>query len=437
MNTSQRIAALCGPHPDRHVGGPGNHAANELFADEVAANGFGVEYLAFDALEWVPGSAGASLEFADGERIPLRTGPFSAGLDAEGPLVAATSLADLDALHSPGAILLLHGEIAAEQLTPRDYPFYRMEQHARILEAVDRAQPAAVVALTDRTPMAAALCPFPLFEDGALGHPSAYLHARETERLLAHAGEAVRLHIDSVTRLVPAEQLVARIPGRTRESSHGRANESAPNGLRRIAVSAHIDSRYRTPGALDNASGVAVLMALADLLGKQAPALEVELLPFNGEDDYAAPGEIAYLEQPNALGGLALAINIDAVARRGDTTAISFYSCPPGVRDTALALTAEMPRIAEGPGWPMSDHMVFAMRGVPAIAITSSGLTEIADTVAHTEHDTPELVDPELVEDAAAFIAQLIERLGESAEFGSVGRHSPATDTPQPEEDPR
>jgi aminopeptidase YwaD len=450
MNTSQRIAALCGPHPDRHVGGPGNRAANELFADEVAANGFGVEYVAFDALEWVPGPTEASLEFADGERIPLQTGPFSAGHDGEGPLIAISTAEQLATLNSPGAILLLHGEIAAEQYTPRNYPFYQLEQHTRTLEAIDRAQPSAVIAATDRTPMAAALCPFPLFEDGDFGHPSAYLHARETERLLAHAGETVRLLIDSASRRVPAEQLIARIPARVSDPAlggdpaPGDDRKPSPGSLRRIAVSAHIDSRYGTPGALDNASGVAVLMALADLLGERAPALDVELVPFNGEDDYAAPGEMAYLAQPDALGSLALAINIDAVGRRDDTTAISFYSCPANVRDAALASAAELPRIAEGPGWPMSDHMVFAMRGVPAIAVTSSGLLEIAATVAHTEQDTPELVDPDLIEEAAAFIARLIERLGGDPEFGGVaavaardaaergGDRTPSVGAPQP-----
>ncbi len=199
-----------------------------------------------------------------------------------------------------------------------------------------------------------------------------------------------------------AEQVVARKSG------------VAP-GNRRVLVSAHIDSRYGTPGALDNAAGVCVLMALADLLGDAAPALDVELVPFNGEDDFAAPGEMAYLDWPDAdLDNVALVVNIDAVGRRDDDTAISFYGCPDEIREVALAAAATVPRIVEGPEWPMSDHMIFAMRGIPAIAVTSTGLTEIAATVAHTADDVPELVDPTLVDDAARFIAALIAALGEA-----------------------
>ena len=293
------------------------------------------------------------------------------------------------------------GRSPHEQLTPRNYPFYNMGPHKRILAALDHAWPAAVVAATDRTPMAAALCPFPLFEDGDLGHPSAFLHSTEGKRLLEHDGEHVRLHIDSLARRVPAEQVVAR--------KHGR-----DSGGPRVVVSAHIDSRYGTPGALDNAAGVCVLLALADLLGEAQPDIAVELVPFNGEDDYAAPGEMAYLAQSDvALDRIALNINIDAVGRVGDTTAISFYGCSEAIREAAMAASATVSDVAEGPEWPMSDHMVFAMRGVPAMAITSTSLIDIAATVAHTELDVPELVDPALVDGAAAFIAELIRRLAD------------------------
>jgi aminopeptidase YwaD len=398
MNTTQRLSALCDQYSDRHVGGPGNRAANDLFAEQVSAAGFTVERISFEAAEWVSGEAW--LDLSD-RREPLHAGPFSPTFSAGAQLVCIETVTELEALDAPGAIVLLHGEIAAEQLTPRRYPFYNTDAHKRILAALDRAWPAAVIAATDRTPMAAALCPFPLFEDSDLGHPSAFLHARDGERLLAHAGEFVRLHIDSLARNVPAEQVVARKRG-------------AASGGRRIVVSAHIDSRYGTPGALDNAGGVCVLLALADLLGEVVPAVDVELVPFNGEDDFAAPGEMAYLGRADAdLDKIALVINIDAVGRRGDYTAVSFYGCPDDIREAALSAAATFPCIAEGPEWPMSDHMIFAMRGIPAIAVTSTGLTDIAATVAHTVNDVPALVDPTLIDDAARFIATLVGTIGE------------------------
>ena len=335
-----------------------------------------------------------------GDWFTLHPGPFSDSFNGDAKLVAVDTVEALEVLERPGSILLLHGAIAAEQLTPRNYPFYRMDGHARILAALDRAQPAAVIAATGRTPMAAGLYPFPLFEDGDLGHPSAFLRDVEGARLLPLSGQRARLHIESKQRRVPAEQIVA--------------TKSGVDSVRgRVVVCAHIDSRYGTPGALDNAGGVCVLLSLADHLADATPALDVELVPFNGEDDFAAPGEIAYLGQPDAaLDRIALVVNIDAVGRKGDGTAISFYGCPDDIRSAALTAASSIPRIAEGTDWPMSDHMIFAMRGTPAVAVTSTGLHEIAATVAHTKDDLPDLVDPALVDDAARFIAHFIEGVG-------------------------
>ncbi len=393
--TRERLDALCLTHPDRHVGGPGVAAANDLFAREAEAAGFSVERLPFDCVDWE--WSGASLQ-ADDLALELHVGPYSPPFSGDAELVAVDSVEALEALEAPGSILLLHGEIAAEQLTPRNYPFYRMEGHQRLLDTLDAAAPAAVVAATDRTPMAAALCPFPLFEDADLGHPSAYTGVAEGGALLAHAGETVSLRIDSRQVVARSEQVVARLGGA---------------GPGRVVVSAHIDSRHGTPGALDNATGVCVLLALADLLADSVPPVTVELVPFNGEDNFAAYGEMAYLasQGEDGLGDITLAVNIDVAARTGDDTAISFYGVPEDLRARVLTAASRAKHVVEGPEWPMSDHMVFAMRGVPAVAVTSTGLMDIAATVAHTGADLPELADPALVVDAARFLAALIEAM--------------------------
>lgn len=393
--TRDRIDALCLAHPDRHVGGPGVAAANELFAEAAAEAGFRVERLGFDCVDWAYHGAHV---VAAGALRALHVGPYSPPFEGSARLVAVSSIDELETADATGAIVLLHGAIAAEQITPRNYPFYRMEEHARLLEALDRVRPAAIIAATDRTPMAAALHPFPLFEDADLGFPSAYLTVEEGGILLAHAGEEVMLRIDSHQTPATGEQLVALLPGRSD---------------RRVVVSAHIDSRHGTPGALDNAAGVATLLALADTLRDTTPRFSVELVPFNGEDNFAAYGEMAYLAARGdaGLGDVVLAINLDALGRRCDQTAISFYGVADAARSRVLEVAERFCSVTEGPEWPMSDHMVFAMRGVPALAITSTGLNEIAATVAHTFADVPDLVDPALLVEAAEFIAAVIEDL--------------------------
>jgi hypothetical protein len=52
--------------------------------------------------------------------------------------------------------------------------------------------------------------------------------------------------------------------------------------------------------------------------------------------------------------------------------------------------------------------MVFAMAGVPAIALTSSDVTTLMEHVTHSPADTPDLVDVSLLEAAAQGIAALV-----------------------------
>ena len=57
-----------------------------------------------------------------------------------------------------------------------------------------------------------------------------------------------------------------------------------PETGERIVVGAHYDTAGPVPGADDNASGVAGLIELARLLGRQQPAVQVELVAFSLEE---------------------------------------------------------------------------------------------------------------------------------------------------------
>lgn len=55
-------------------------------------------------------------------------------------------------------------------------------------------------------------------------------------------------------------------------------------GKHRIGIAAHWDSDIGCPGANDGGSGVALLLVLADTLGKNAPGRGVDIIFFDGED---------------------------------------------------------------------------------------------------------------------------------------------------------
>lgn len=407
MTPDQYLAAHVAEHleyvvfagPDRRVGGPGNAAATEYVAQRLDSMGYSVERLAFDCVDWVRGASRLS---ANGSEFEVWAGPYSPAVDIENaPLLLASSVEELAALKdAAGSVLLLHGELVKDQLTPRNYPFYSFEAHKRILGELDRLQPAAIVAATGSNPGAVgALSPFPYIEDADFHTSSAYIREGDAARFIEAASSGVTLSIDSGRIDATAEQLVG----------------SVGSGAKRVVLSAHIDSRFGTPGALDNAAGVACLLGAAELLAAIPPRdTRVEIVPFNGEDNFAAYGEMAYIASRDShFDDITFAVNIDAAGYRGHPTAISSYSCDDAVQarvDGALCGTAS---VEAGPQWPMSDHMIFAMRGVPTIAVTSAALMELAGKYTHTERDVIGLVDAALLAEAAEFIAEAVRSVVE------------------------
>src|SRR5512133_3094967 len=113
MTLVERIAGYLSEltaYPDRHVGGPGNRAATAMFAERAAGFGFEVSRTAFDCLGWAHGEA--VLEAA-GERFDVHVGPCSPPIDIVAPLVAASTVEELEHESVRGAIVLLHGKIAS------------------------------------------------------------------------------------------------------------------------------------------------------------------------------------------------------------------------------------------------------------------------------------------------------------------------------------
>ena len=275
--------------------------------------GFAVDSPAFDCIYWM--TEGARLT-AGGESFQVFASPYSPGCQVTGAsLVAAHNLDELESVAAQGKLLLLHGELAREQLMPKNFPFYNPEEHQRIYRLLEQKKPLAILAATERNPeLAGAQYPFPLIEDGDFDIPSVYLTAEEGERLLQHAGSPVSLA--SASQRIPATgcNVIA---------------VKNPSAARRVVLTAHIDAKQGTPGALDNAAGVVTLLLLAELLHDYSGTLGVEIVAVNGEDYYAAPGEIQYLQRNQGkMGDILLNINLDGVGYIRGTTAYSLYECP-------------------------------------------------------------------------------------------------------------
>ncbi len=393
------IAVLCAG-PDRQPGTQRNRDAAAYVAAQLHEAGVEVEMLPFEVPEWRAG--GAALHVA-GVTYQLHAGPYSLPCDHVTHLTSASTVAELEALADEafGSVLLLHGEIAAEQLTPRAYPWYSNAAHAAIYDTLERLAPVAVIAATGKNPaMTAAREPFPLIEDPAFPIPTAFCALAEGEALRTHTGDVVRVEIDSSVTPSSGEQPVGRLEG-TRSGA-------------RVIVAGHLDSTWGSPGAIDNAAGAVTVLAAARLLAQQPLGMRVEFVCFNGEDHATSPGEMAYLAaNPDGFGDVALMLNVDGAGFRGSPAAVSLYSVGAQLESVVDTVLADFGEIERGPEWLASDHAIFAMRGVPALAVTSRDFGEIWESIAHTPHDIAENLDYELIADVAFALAAIVRGVDE------------------------
>lgn len=394
----RHLEALCSVTPDRRPGSSGNHDAASYTVGAFEHAGWKPILQRFDCIDW--DTTGAALIIGD-RTIPVVPAPYGAGVHADGPIRIVHDLDDLANVdvsdeHVADPILVVTGALAAEQLTPRSYPFYSNEAHSQILDELEAAHPSAIVAVTGTCPdVCGAVNPFPLIEDGTFPIATANIRPQDAASLLENEGEMAHIDIDSARWSATSQNVTAR-------------NERAGD---RVLVIAHLDSKPGTPGAVDNASGVAVLLLLAELLAadKRDLPVGVELLAVNGEDHYAAPGEMAWLaEHGDSLDDIALAINIDGAGYRNGTPSYSTYNLDPNVSTHIHTVFSHHPTVANGPAWYQSDHAIFAMQGRPALAITSEPIAQIMATLYHSAADTPNQVDPDQLIDIATSLAELI-----------------------------
>jgi aminopeptidase YwaD len=186
---------------------------------------------------------------------------------------------------------------------------------------------------------------------------------------------------------------------------------------KRIVLTAHIDAKIGTPGAIDNAGGVVTLLTVANLLQDYKGSLTVELVAFNGEDYYSAPGQMAYIRKyASTFPEVLLAINLDGLGYVEGKTATSLYNCPTGVTEIVEKVFASHNEFVQGDSWYQSDHSIFIQNEVPAMAITTDQFSEVWAGIAHTEKDTPDIVDTSKLVRAAQGLRDLILELDKQNE---------------------
>lgn len=247
---------------------------------------------------------------------------------------------------------------------------------------------------------------------GAAGIPAVATDF-ESAALLAAGDERlprVELTVHAEDYAAETSMVIAEMPGRTPQW---------------VVLSAHLDGHDLAESAMDNASGVAVVLAvartLAPFVGQCRRGLKVCL--FSAEE-WALAGSSDYLERMSAAerNAIALNINLDTVAGDSRLTALvsEFAALEGFVRSTAALIG--MPVDVYRPMMPNSDHYNFARHGIPALRLVA-GFDAPHSNVRHilTAADTRDKVAPGELKSAALVAATLACRALDASDEEMAG----------------
>lgn len=391
------LQVLCSEIGERRVGSERNRKATAYAERVMKESGWRTVTTQLPVIDWK--TEGATLT-CNGESFEVFSSHYSLGCSVVGELVAINTVALLEQADVKDKIVLLYGEIAMQQIAPKNFPFWNPEEHQHLIALLEQGKPAALVCATERnSATAGGVYPFPLFEDGDFDIPSVYMKDTEGERLLVYAGQSVVL----ISRAERMFETAFNVIGRSSDRTKGR-----------IVITAHIDTKIGTPGAIDNGTGVAVVLALAELLKESPGKHPIELVIFNGEDYYGASGQVKYVEQnAGRFGDILLNINIDGAGYCEGISCFSPFNLPDGVLDALHEVLWDAPELTEGLPWYQGDHSLFLQNGCPAIAVSSQWFIEnfANQSLTHTPKDNLTVVSYERVAECALGIAELVRKM--------------------------
>ncbi|BDG05520.1 M20/M25/M40 family metallo-hydrolase [Anaeromyxobacter oryzae] len=169
------------------------------------------------------------------------------------------------------------------------------------------------------------------------------------------------------------------------------------------------------PGADDNASGVAALLAVARAFAAEGPARRTVLFAAFGAEELGLLGSAHLVKNLPArcpVDRLQLMVNLDMVGRaRGGKVYVDGADTAKGLREEVRAVADRAPRLPlvlafGGDGYGPSDHTSFYARGVPVLFLFTGAHADY-----HRPSDTADKIDAE----GLAAVARLAYRAARDA----------------------
>jgi hypothetical protein len=171
------------------------------------------------------------------------------------------------------------------------------------------------------------------------------------------------------------------------------------------------------PGADDNASGVAALLAVARAAAGAAPPRRTLLFAAFGAEELGVLGSAHLVRHPPPacpVERMQLMVNLDMVGRpRAGKIYVDGADSARGLREVVRALAEARPRLPMtlafgGDGYGPSDHTSFYAKGVPVVFLFTGAHADY-----HRPSDTAEKVDPAAVTAAARLAARIAREAAE------------------------
>ncbi len=378
----KKLSAEIGARP---IGSAPNQAAADYIRDQFRAAGLDVEEQPYARTDWE--CSAISLEI-EGKRTFAAANVFSLPCDVTAPVMPLCSSAELESAPVTGNILLLYGDLANHPLSPKSW-FLKSERDDKIIQLLEAKRPAALLA-----PPAATVEYEQVTEDWELDIPAATIAPETALALINQPGIVAHLRIESRRIPATARNIVARKAGR--------------NG-KKVVLMAHFDTKINTPGATDNAGGAAALLWLAESFRDTDLPFGLEFVAFNGEE-YLPIGDDEYLRRGESqFGQILLAVNFDGAGAALGTCNITDFNTSHELHALVDEQARRHPAIIWVEPWPESNHSTFSFRGVPALALSSTGVRAIA----HSPADTIEQASPAKLADSAQLVKEIVGKLGE------------------------
>jgi aminopeptidase YwaD len=374
-----KLSKEIGPRPG---GSDGNVAAASYIRETLELSGLEVELQEIPCTSWE--SQDARLMLDD---IPhsLVVNPYSPPCDVRGMSVPVATIDELESLDFTEKIAVLHGDLTRRPLSPRAW-FLTSGRDKRIIQLLEEKAPLAVIAIQQRCGEVECL-----IEDPDFALPSATVTAETGLSILKASAPAIGVRNESTSASGTTWNVIGRTTGKSDQ---------------RIALCAHYDTKFGTPGALDNAGGVSVLLALAEQSGSVGHVPSFEFIAFGNEESLPEGTEVYLRDHGDTLGDVLALLNFDGVGHALDVNTVTVIDQSNTLQEILNTVLENFPSMTWAEPWVESNHGLFAWRGVPCIAFTSPATRHLS----HLREDTVRWVSLKRLEEVAEFASQTLAR---------------------------